>query len=147
MKLGEREFIQRKNDRPRCQLNSSNTTYQTKQGYPYHSGISTKTVGAKAISLHTVTIPPGEREKAHLHSDHETAVYQISGETKLWFGENLEECYMVGPGEFLYIPPNTPHLPINPSCTEPCVVVVARTDSNEQVSVVLLPHLDKLSRD
>ncbi len=97
--------------------------------------------------MHTVTIPPGQREKAHLHEDHETAIYQISGETKVWFGENLEELYLLRQGEFLYIPPNTPHLPINPSQTEPGVVVLARTDPNEQMSVVLLPHLDNLPRD
>ena len=136
-----------KSDVARCQLNSSRTTYQAKQGFRYHSGISAKTVGSQAIALHTVTIPPGERERAHLHTHHETAVYQISGETKLWFGENLEEWYLIRSGEFLYIPPNTPHLPINPSQSEPCVVVVARTDPSEQTSVVLLPLLDKLSRD
>jgi len=34
-----------------------------------------------------------------------------------------------------------PHLPGNPSTTEPCVAVIARTDPNEQESVVLLPDL------
>ena len=34
-----------------------------------------------------------------------------------------------------------PHLPFNPG-PEPAVAVIARTDPNEQESVVLLPHLD-----
>ena len=134
------------NDRLTCKLNSSQSTYLAKQGYPYHSGISVHTAGSKAIAMHTVTIPPGAREKAHLHRDHETAVYLISGEIKLWFGENLEESFLMRAGDFLYIPQNVPHLPINPSSTEPGVVVISRTDPNEQASVVLLPHLDKLQR-
>jgi uncharacterized RmlC-like cupin family protein len=36
-----------------------------------------------------------------------------------------------------------PHLPYNPSQTENCVAIIARTDPNEQESVVLLPHLDQ----
>jgi len=45
-------------------------------------------------------------------------------------------------GDFVYIPADVPHLPGNPSATEQAVAVVARTDPNEQESVVLLPHLD-----
>jgi uncharacterized RmlC-like cupin family protein len=44
----------------------------------------------------------------------------------------------------MYIPANVPHLPYNMSETEPCIAVVARTDPNEQESVVLLPELEKL---
>jgi len=44
-------------------------------------------------------------------------------------------------GDFFYIPAGVPHLPMNTG-DEPCVAVVARTDPNEQESVVLLPHLD-----
>jgi uncharacterized RmlC-like cupin family protein len=35
-----------------------------------------------------------------------------------------------------------PHLPYNLSDTESCVAVIARTDPNEQESVVLLPELE-----
>ena len=115
-----------------------------KQGFRYHCGISSSTAGAQAISIHLLTIPPGGRGKAHLHKHHETAIYTIAGETELWYGENLQEQMVVHAGDFLYIPPEVPHLPINPSQTEACTVVIARTDPNEQESVVLLPQLDKL---
>ena len=42
------------------------------------------------------------------------------------------------------MPAGCPHLSVNRSRTEPCVGVVARTDPNEQESVVMLPELDKL---
>jgi uncharacterized RmlC-like cupin family protein len=37
-----------------------------------------------------------------------------------------------------------PHLPYNPSTTENFVAVIARTDPNEQESVVVLPELDDI---
>ena len=46
---------------------------------------------------------------------------------------------------FFYIPADMPHLPYNPSPTVPCVALIARTDPNEQESVVLLPELDRLA--
>jgi uncharacterized RmlC-like cupin family protein len=39
-----------------------------------------------------------------------------------------------------------PHLPYNPSQTEACTAVIARTDPNEQESVVLLPDLEEPAR-
>jgi len=36
-----------------------------------------------------------------------------------------------------------PHLPANHSDTEPYTAVVARTDPNEQESVIVLPALDR----
>ena len=38
-----------------------------------------------------------------------------------------------------------PHLPINASADAPVTFVAARTDPNEQESVVLLPELDALA--
>ena len=40
-------------------------------------------------------------------------------------------------GDFLYIPADVPHQPRNLSTTEPAIAIVARTDANEQESVVL----------
>ncbi len=42
-----------------------------------------------------------------------------------------------------YIPAGMPHLPINRG-PEEAIAVIARTDPNEQESVVLLPELDAL---
>ncbi len=43
----------------------------------------------------------------------------------------------------IFPPAGMPHLPYNPSETEVATAVIARTDPNEQESVVLLPHLEK----
>ncbi len=73
-----------------------------------------------------------------------SAIYVLSGEATTYFGERLEQEFVARAGEFVYIPANVPHLPYNASKTDPCVAVVARTDPNEQESVVLLPELDSL---
>ena len=128
----------------RCIVNRSGDTYMTKQGYPYFSGISLQTAGAKGICMHLLHLPPGGVEKAHLHRDHETAIYQISGSSELLYGDQLEHYDIMHAGDFIYIPPNTPHYPRNASTKEEGIVVIARSDPNEQESVELLPELEKL---
>ena len=90
-----------------------------------------------------LTIQPGDRAKAHKHDGHETAIYVISGRSVMWYGDRLEKRMVVGEGDMLYIPAGVPHLPANVS-DKPCVAVIARTDPNEQESVVLLPELEAL---
>jgi uncharacterized RmlC-like cupin family protein len=68
----------------------------------------------------------------------------LSGESGVWYGENLEHHCTTRLGDYLYIPANMPHLPYNLSTTENAVALIARTDSNEQESVVLLPELDSV---
>ena len=127
---------------PTCAVVRVGETYDGKQGLSYFAGISAESVGAVGICMHLVTFPPGARARAHLHQAHETAIYVLSGEAEMWYGEGLREKLTVRAGEFLYIPAGMPHLPANPSASEPCVAVFARTDPNEQESVVLLPELD-----
>jgi uncharacterized RmlC-like cupin family protein len=116
--------------------------FTSRQGHLLTPGISAQTAGAQRIHLQIATIEPGMRARAHKHADHETALYALSGTSAMRYGDKLEHHVVVHAGDFLYIPANVPHLPYNPSDTERCVVVVARTDPNEQESVILLPDLD-----
>ncbi|MBD0378897.1 cupin domain-containing protein [Paenibacillus sedimenti] len=127
-----------------CKVIRSSKTYHGKQGFDYGEAISTESVGSEGICMHLLTIPPGQRAKAHLHENHETAIYMIQGKAAMWFGEKLEQHMEVEAGDFLYIPAGMPHLPYNPSESETCTAVIARTDPNEQESVVLLPELDDI---
>jgi uncharacterized RmlC-like cupin family protein len=129
---------------PACRLVRQGERLTGKQGLQYTVGVSAETVGAQAIHLQLVTIPPGGRARAHKHVAHETAIYALSGESGVWHGERLEHHSVVKPGDFFYIPANVPHLPYNPSMTETVVAVIARTDPNEQESVVLLPELESI---
>jgi len=113
-----------------------------KQGFTYAPAVSAETVGARGIHLQLLTVPPGARANAHKHQSHETALYVLSGEVGMWYGDKLERHMITRPGDFVYIPADMPHLPYNMSKTESATAIVSRTDPNEQESVVLLPELD-----
>ena len=125
-----------------CRLIRPGSTYSGKQGFRYFEGIAAETVGANGICMHLLTIPPGGRAKAHMHESHETAIYVLSGESHTWYGARLENHVVVKAGDMFYIPAGMPHLPANLS-DRPCTAVIARTDPNEQESVVLLPELER----
>jgi uncharacterized RmlC-like cupin family protein len=128
---------------PTCRVVRPGVPFVGKQGHLHRPGISAETVGSRALHLQLVELRPGDRGKAHKHRSHETAIYVLSGESGTWYGPNLEKHLVVRAGEFLYIPANMPHLPYNRSRTVPCVALIARTDPNEQESVVLLPELEQ----
>ncbi|MCA9999046.1 MAG: cupin domain-containing protein [Anaerolineales bacterium] len=127
-----------------CVIVRSGETFVGKQAFTYSAGIYAENTGAERICMHLLNIPPGGRAKAHLHENHETAIYVISGITEMWYGQNLEKHMVIKAGEYLYIPAGMPHLPYNPSETEVATAILARTDPNEQESVVLLPELEAL---
>jgi uncharacterized RmlC-like cupin family protein len=120
-----------------CHVIRPKDTYHGKQDLDYFAGISAQSTGAEGICMHLVTIPPGTQAAAHYHEHHETAIYVLSGEAGVRYGDGLREHLTVRAGEFLYIPANVPHQPYNASDSVPCVAVLARTDPNEQESVVL----------
>jgi uncharacterized RmlC-like cupin family protein len=127
--------------KPACRLVRPSDTYDGKQGLTYFEGIASETVGSRAICMHLLTIPPGGRAKVHLHQNHETAIYILQGEAITLWGDNLEERTDMRGGDLFYIPAGVPHLPVNIS-NAPVSAVIARTDPNEQESVVLLPELE-----
>ena len=122
----------------KCVVIQRGETSRGKQGLDYFEGVSTETAGPRGLCMHLVTIPPMGRAKPHLHRSHESAVYVLSGEAGMWYGEGLREHAWMKAGDFVYIPANLPHLPYNPSATTPCVGLISRTDPNEQESVTLL---------
>ena len=127
-----------------CKVLRAGEAFTGKQGLNYAPGISAETAGAQGIHLQIVTMPPGAKARAHLHENHETAIYILTGEAGMWYGDGLQEHMINRPGDYVYIPANVPHLPYNRSATEPCTALIARTDPNEQESVVLLPDLDSV---
>jgi uncharacterized RmlC-like cupin family protein len=128
--------------KPTCVVLRPGHEYEGRQGLSYKTGIAAETVGSQGICMHLLEIPPGARGNTHMHESHETAIYVLSGYSEMWYGDDLEEYTTIEPGDLVYIPAGVPHLPGNRSETEPCLAVIARTDPNEQESVVLLPHLE-----
>ncbi len=120
-------------------------TYQGKQGPNYTPGISAQSVGSEQLWLGSVVLPPGGRTRAHVHEHHESAFYMVSGdEAELWTGDQLEQRAIAHAGDFLYIPAGVPHVAVNLSQTTPAVFIGARSDPNEQESVILQPELDPM---
>jgi uncharacterized RmlC-like cupin family protein len=115
----------------------SGETYDGKQGVTLASGVSNQSTGAQALCMHLVTIPPGTRGVPHYHAGHESAIYTVSGETEVWHGEGLRNRTIVRAGDFMYVPPGTPHLPVNRTDMM-TIALVARTDPAEQESVVVM---------
>lgn len=112
---------------------------QSKQKLPIFPGVSTKTAGAKSLSLLKVVIPPGASAEPHIHKGHESAIYLLQGRVETRYGDKLEKSVINQTGDFIFIPPDVPHQPFNLSQTEPAIAIVARTDGDEQEHVILLP--------
>jgi uncharacterized RmlC-like cupin family protein len=85
--------------------------FRGKQGLDYFSGVSAESTGAKA--------------------------YMLAGAAEFRHGPNLEHHDRVEAGDFIYIPAGVPHQPFNPTKAV-ARALIARTDPNEQESVVLL---------
>ncbi len=120
-----------------CKLISGGESYSGKQGLFYFSGISAQSTGADKLCMHIVTIPPGVSARPHYHEAHESAIFVLEGTSEMRHGPNLEHVMQIKAGDFCYIPAGVPHQPYNPT-DKPVRAVIARTDPNEQESVVLL---------
>jgi len=110
-------------------------TTMTRQRLPNFVGISAASTGATGISMNLVIIPPGGAAEPHLHRNYETAIYLLKGRVETRYGPGLRQSVINEAGDFIFIPANVPHQPINLSDTEPAQAIVARNDPNEQESV------------
>jgi len=129
--------------RPTVSVNHAGKAQRSKQGLQNVDGVSAELSGSQAIWMGVIRIPPGGRANAHLHEAHETAIYVLEGEGEMWYGEELQEHITFSAGDFIYIPAGVPHVPANSSSTSDIVGIAARTDPNEQESVVLRPELER----
>ena len=111
--------------------------YAGKQGLDYFAGVSAESCGSEGLCLHLLVIPPGGEARAHLHEGHESAIYVLEGSAAMRHGKGLAQIDTMTAGDFVFIPAGVPHQPYNPT-DRPVRALVARTDPNEQESVVLL---------
>jgi len=109
-------------------------------------GVSGPSPGAHELRLHLVLIPPGTRCLPHFHAAAESAIYVVSGEADVWHGSDLANRSAVRAGDFVYLPPGTPHLTVNHGEVT-SIAVIARADAADHAEpvVIELPrHLDGL---
>ena len=120
-----------------CRVIRGGEGFRGKQGLDYFAGVSAQSAGATGICMHMAVIPPGAEAKPHYNEAHETAIFQIEGSTSFRHGPNLEFTDVVNEGDYVYIPAGVPHQPFNPT-SRMARALIARTDPNEQESVVLI---------
>ena len=109
----------------------------TRQKLPNFVGISAQTAGARGLSMNLVIIPPGAAAEPHFHKGFESAVYVLEGRVETRYGPKLAQSVITEAGDFLFIPPDVPHQPVNLSETEAARAIVVRNDPNEQEHVIL----------
>ncbi|HSZ39722.1 MAG TPA: cupin domain-containing protein [Trebonia sp.] len=100
-------------------------------------GVTGQAAESQALRLQLVMIPPGTRGMPHFHADHESAIYTVSGETEIWHGNGLVKRTVMRAGDFMYVPPGTPHLAVNRSDVM-TITVTASTDPEEREDVVVV---------
>lgn len=111
----------------------------SRQRLPYFVGVSGASARSTRISMNLVVIPPQSAAEPHSHRGFETAVYMMKGRVDVRYGPDLESLLTLEEGDFLFIPADVPHQPVNYD-TEPAHAIVARNDANEQESVELFTH-------
>lgn len=112
-------------------------TTMTRQRLPNFVGISGASAGSQHLSMNLVIIPPGGAAQPHVHRGYETAIYLLQGRVETRYGPGLRKSVIHEAGDFIFIPADVPHQPVNLSATEPAHALVARNDPNEQESVVM----------
>ena len=116
----------------------SGDTGQT-SGMTRLEAISGKTVGSSKLWMGRTHVGAGASSGDHHHGDTETAIYVVSGRPVFVFAEGDAEVRVeTGPGDYIFVPPFTPHREENPG-EEEAVVVIAR--SSQEAVVVNLPSL------
>ena len=99
--------------------------------------VSGKTVGSEKMWMGQAHLHPGADSGNHHHGDTESAIYIVSGHPVFVFARDGEEVRLTPePGDYVYVPPWTPHREENPG-DEEAVVVLAR--SSQEAVVVALP--------
>ena len=106
-----------------------------RQALPYFVGISAASAGATAISMNLVIVPPKGAAEPHAHRGFESAIYMMKGGVEVRYGRTLEHTLTLEAGEFLFMPADVPHQPVNVDPDVPAIALVARNDANEQESI------------
>ena len=119
--------------------------YDGLQGGEFSAGISAQSSGATRLCLHQLHIPANSRGQCHMHADHESAVLMVAGFVEVWYGEDFAHHLVLEAGDYFFIPPNMPHIPVNTSEID-AIAIIARTDPREQEGVHLLDIPEHLAK-
>jgi uncharacterized RmlC-like cupin family protein len=116
-------------------------TAQT-SGMQRFAAISTRTVGSAKLWMGETHVRPQLRSADHHHGDSETAIFVVSGAPEfVFYDEDAGEEVRIRTraGDYVFVPPFTPHREENNDPATEAVVVIAR--STQEAIVVNLPSL------
>lgn len=105
-------------------------------GIHYKTGLSSKNVNAKELSINIATIPPGGVAYAHIHVGFEVMLYILAGEVRHEYGDGCKQIVDNSAGDFIFIEPGIPHEVFNRSDSEPVVAFVARSTADEWDQII-----------
>jgi uncharacterized RmlC-like cupin family protein len=111
-------------------------------GMDRRSAISAHRVGSAKLWMGQTHVAPRQRSADHHHGEAETAIFVLRGTPEFVFldehtGE--ERRLVAAPGDYVFVPPDTPHREENNDPDVEAVVVIAR--STQEAIVVNLPSL------
>ena len=116
-------------------------------GLQRFAAISEQLTGSQRMWMGYAVLEPGGKTGVHHHGESETAIFVISGVTRWWVGDRLDDVREARAGDFVFIPPDVVHWEQNASDTEPVEMVVARsTQEAVVVAVDSHPHAPVHSR-
>jgi uncharacterized RmlC-like cupin family protein len=116
-------------------------TAQT-SGMQRFAAISRSKVGSERLWMGQTHVRPLMHSDNHHHGEAETAIYVVSGSPEFVFLDEQtgEEVRLrAAPGDYVFVPPYTPHREENNHPDVEAVVVIAR--STQEAIVVNLPSL------
>jgi uncharacterized RmlC-like cupin family protein len=113
-------------------------------GMQRFAAISGSTVGSERLWMGRTDVAPTTSSGNHHHGESETAIYVVSGHPVfVYAGDGGGEVRLeTSPGDFVFVPPHTPHREENPSDDTDAVVVIAR--STQEAVVVNVSSLSAL---
>ena len=97
------------------------------------AGVSELLTGSTGIHMAIATVPPGRCSTAHYHVNCESAIYVVSGTGTFLSGVELDKEESISQGDFIFLPPDANHQPVNTSDTDDLVLIVARNAPTEIV--------------
>ena len=103
------------------------------------AAVAQRLVGAEKIWLGYVELGPGLISAVHHHGEAESGIYVISGVARFYAGDDLEDAWEAGPGDFVWVPPHVVHVEMNTREDEPVQMVVARSTQETLVFNVPTP--------
>ncbi|MGI8881683.1 MAG: cupin domain-containing protein [Jatrophihabitans sp.] len=116
-------------------------TAQT-SGMQRFAAISRASVGSQRLWMGQTHVAPAMRSGNHHHGEAETAIYVASGTPEFVFLDEdtgAEVRVRAAPGDYVFVPPYTPHREENNDPDVEAVVVIAR--STQEAIVVNLESL------